>query len=69
MYKDEKPPINRTGAGDSFTATVASYLTMGNTTLKDAMKRGLINAAYVVQQVGAQKGLLTKEELEKIATT
>ncbi len=65
MYPDLKPPVNRTGAGDAFSSTTAAYLTMGMP-LKDATFRGTINAAYVVQGVGAQKGLLTKDKLEEI---
>ena len=66
MYQDPNPPTERTGAGDAFTATVAAYLTMGVVPLKDAMQRGLINAAYVVQDIGAQRGLLKKEKLEEL---
>ncbi|MEN9390483.1 MAG: hypothetical protein RLZZ283_583 [Candidatus Parcubacteria bacterium] len=66
MYKDPNPPIERTGAGDAFCSTVAAYMTMGGVTLKDAMQRGLINAAYVVQDIGAQRGLLKKEKLESL---
>ncbi|MES2014219.1 MAG: carbohydrate kinase family protein [Patescibacteria group bacterium] len=64
MYPDPKPPVNRTGAGDAFASTTTSYLTLGMT-LKEAMFRGTINSAYVVQGVGAQKGLLTKDVLER----
>jgi ribokinase len=64
IYPDPKPPVQRTGAGDAFASTTTAYLTMGMD-LKDAMQRGLINSAYVVQAVGAQTGLLTKKELEK----
>jgi ribokinase len=63
IYPDPKPPVQRTGAGDAFASTTTAYLTMG-LPLKDAMQRGLINSAYVVQAVGAQTGLLTKKELE-----
>lgn len=65
MYKDPKPPIDRTGAGDSFTTTTAIYY-HGGTPLKEAMLRGMINAAHVVQEIGAQRGLLKKEALEEI---
>lgn len=67
MYPDPAPPANRTGAGDAFASTTVTYLTRGMS-LKDAMFRGTINSAYVVQKVGAQKGLLTKKEMEEIAT-
>ena len=67
MYPDPAPPTNRTGAGDAFASTTVTYLTLGMS-LKDAMFRGTINSAYVVQKIGAQKGLLTKEALEELAT-
>jgi ribokinase len=66
MYEDPNPPLQRTGAGDAFTSTVAAYMTMGETDLKKAMQHGLINAAYVVQDIGAQRGLQTKERLEDL---
>ncbi len=66
MYPDPKPPLQRTGAGDAFASTTSAYLTLGYS-LQDAMKRGTINSAYVVQGIGAQAGLLTKDQIEKLA--
>lgn len=63
MFPDPKPPLQRTGAGDAFASTTTAYLIQGMS-LKDAALRGTVNSAYVVQNIGAQKGLLTKEELE-----
>jgi sugar/nucleoside kinase (ribokinase family) len=57
-------PFERTGAGDAFFSTVVSYLAMGKT-VDEALMRGPINSMSVVQQVGAQKGLLSKEKLEE----
>ncbi|MBX9765429.1 carbohydrate kinase family protein [Patescibacteria group bacterium] len=68
MYPDPKPPVQRTGAGDAFASTTSAFLTMGYS-LEDAMKRGTINSAYVVQGIGAQAGLLTKDQIEKLAKT
>ena len=65
MFPDPKPPLQRTGAGDAFASTTSAYLTMGYS-LEDSVKRALINAAYVVQGIGAQAGLLKKAELEEI---
>ncbi len=64
MYPDPKPPVDRTGAGDSFSSTVTSMLALGMT-LPEALERGPINSMSVVQHIGAQKGLLTREELER----
>lgn len=57
-------PIERTGAGDAFASTVVSALALGKT-LDEAMTWGPINSMSVVQQTGAQKGLLPKEKLEE----
>ncbi|MEI6842886.1 MAG: carbohydrate kinase family protein [bacterium] len=57
-------PFERTGAGDAFASTVTSALLLGKT-LEEAMMWGPINSMSVVQKVGAQKGLLTRERLEE----
>lgn len=61
VYPQE--PFERTGAGDAFASTVTSALLLGKT-LDEALMWGPINSMSVVQQVGAQKGLLTREALE-----
>ena len=63
-YPDIAPPKERTGAGDAYTSTLAAFLAKGRT-LADALLRAPINAMSVVQHVGAQRGLLTEEELER----
>jgi sugar/nucleoside kinase (ribokinase family) len=60
-------PYERTGAGDSFASTVVSAIAMGKT-LEEALMWGPINSQSVVQQVGAQKGLLSREKLEEFLT-
>ncbi len=67
MYPDPAPPKNRTGAGDAFASTITAMLATGMS-VPDALMRGPINSAYVVQQIGAQKGLLTREQLEDYLT-
>ncbi|HEY4519745.1 MAG TPA: carbohydrate kinase family protein [Candidatus Paceibacterota bacterium] len=64
MYPDPAPPISRTGAGDATSSTTVAYMILGLEP-KEALRRGMVNSAYVVQSVGAQAGLLTKKELEK----
>jgi ribokinase len=64
MYPDPKPPVSRTGAGDAFASTVTSYMAEGMS-LTDALVRGPINSMNVVQSVGAQKGLLSRAQVEK----
>jgi len=65
MYPDPAPPVDRTGAGDSFSSTVVSMLAEG-LSLPDALQRGPINSMNVVQHIGAQKGLLTREKIEEL---
>ena len=62
MYPDPKPPVDRTGAGDSFAATVVSALAL-NEPLQKALAWGPVNSMSVVQYIGAQEGLLTREKL------
>ena len=63
-FPDIAPPLDRTGAGDAFSSTFTAALALGKTPL-EAFALGPINSMSVVQQVGAQKGLLTKEKLEE----
>ena len=64
MYPDPAPPISRTGAGDATASTTVAYLIKGMPA-HEALMRGMINAAFVVQKVGAQTGLLHEKELEE----
>jgi ribokinase len=57
-------PFERTGAGDAYASTIVSALALGKT-LEDALRWAPINSMSVVQQVGAQKGLLTRQKLEE----
>lgn len=63
MYPDPAPPVSRTGAGDATASTTVAYLIKGLPT-HEALMRGMVNAAYVVQKVGAQTGLMRFQELE-----
>jgi sugar/nucleoside kinase (ribokinase family) len=63
MYPDPAPPVSRTGAGDATASTTISYIALGYEP-KEALMRGLVNAASVVQGVGAQTKLLPKDEIE-----
>lgn len=64
MYPDPKPPVSRTGAGDATSSTITAMLTQGMT-LDAAVLRGPINSMNVVQHVGAQTGLLSREQIEE----
>lgn len=63
-YPDPKPPYERTGAGDAFSSTTTVALALGKN-LSEALQWGGINSMSVVQQIGAQKGLLSREKLEE----
>lgn len=63
-YPDPKPPYERTGAGDAFASTFVAALALGKT-VDEALTWGPINSMSVVQDVGAQRGLLTREKLEE----
>ena len=62
MYPDPKPAYERTGAGDATTSTFVVALSLGKS-LEEALLWGPINSMSVVQEIGAQKGLLTREAL------
>ncbi len=63
MYPDQKSPYERTGAGDAFSSTVVVALALGKP-LEEALLWGPINSMSVVQEIGAQKGLLHRDALE-----
>lgn len=65
MYPDTRAPFERTGAGDAFASTVTVALSLG-LPLDQALLWGPINSMAVVQEVGAQKGLLSREALEAL---
>jgi 2-dehydro-3-deoxygluconokinase len=67
-FPDIKPPYDRTGAGDAFSATFTSAIALGKS-LFDAFLWAPINSMSVVQYVGAQKGLLTQAEILKYLST
>ncbi len=68
IYPDPKPPFERTGAGDAFSSTFTSALALGKT-IPEALAWGPINSMSVVQQVGAQAGLLNRQALEQYLAT
>jgi sugar/nucleoside kinase (ribokinase family) len=53
-----------TGAGDAFASATAAGL-MSGLRLREALRWGQLQAAGVIQQVGAQAGLLTKSQLDE----
>ena len=62
-YPDPAPPKERTGAGDAFSSTFASFIAKGKSPI-ESLTRAPISSMSVVQDIGAQKGLLTEEQIE-----
>ncbi len=65
IYPDPKPPLERTGAGDATASTFVAMLILGKSP-REALRYALANAMSVVQEIGAQKGLLTLPALQKL---
>ncbi len=64
LYPDPAPPKERTGAGDAFASTFVAALARGNS-LEGALQWAPINSMSVVQQTGAQAGLLNEKGIEE----
>ncbi|MFN3692538.1 MAG: PfkB family carbohydrate kinase [Candidatus Paceibacteria bacterium] len=64
MYPDPAEPVDRTGAGDAFASTFTSAIALGLSPA-EALAWGPINSMSVVQYIGAQKGLLSRAQLEE----
>ena len=62
IFPDIAPPLDRTGAGDAFSSTFVAALALGKTPL-EAFAWGPVNSMSVVQEIGAQKGLLFRPKL------
>lgn len=59
------PIVERTGCGDSYSTGFICALACDRD-IPEAMRWGTINAAFVLQKIGPQEGLLRKKELLKI---
>lgn len=64
LYPDIAPPVDRTGAGDAFASTIVAAMGLGLAP-HEALSWGPVNSMSVVQEIGAQKGLLTRAKLEE----
>jgi sugar/nucleoside kinase (ribokinase family) len=63
-YPDPRAPFEITGAGDAFASTTVAALALGKD-LQTSLLWGATNASAVLQEIGAQKGLLTRAKLEE----
>lgn len=60
--------LQKTGVGDAYASAFMAGLIQGKN-IQESMRDGALNASNVIQHIGAQTGLLTKEQLmQKIAT-
>ncbi len=64
IYPEKNPPVELTGAGDALSGTVTAMIALG-LPFKDALLYGPVNAMSVIQEIGPQKGLINKAEIEK----
>jgi ribokinase len=62
-YPDPRPPYEITGAGDAHASGTVSALALG-LPLEEALLWGACNASAVLQKIGAQEGLMSRELLE-----
>jgi ribokinase len=62
---EEAPRNEATGAGDAFSSTFACALASG-CSLGEALRWGQSQSSSVIQKVGPQAGLVTRDELNKI---
>jgi len=58
------PVVERTGAGDSTSTGILAALMYGKP-MEEALRWGVFNSASVIQDIGPQKGLLTKSQMAK----
>lgn len=65
MYPDPAPPVDRTGAGDSFSSTFTTAIALGHDPAT-ALTWGPVNSMNVVQHIGAQAGLLSRDRLQEL---
>ena len=64
-YSDERPVIDKTGAGDAFASGFVAAIFYGKK-LKEALAWGVVNAGNSIKEIGSINGLCTKEEIEEI---
>lgn len=59
--------VEKTGAGDAYASGFLAAVLFG-LSVEEAMRFGAVNASSVIEHVGAQKGLLKREEIEQRMT-
>jgi sugar/nucleoside kinase (ribokinase family) len=64
-YPDPAAPVDRTGAGDAFASTIVAALALGES-IETALTWAPINSMNVVQHLGAQAGLLKRDDIDRL---
>jgi sugar/nucleoside kinase (ribokinase family) len=57
--------VERTGAGDAYASGFLAAVVTGES-IPNAMRYGSVNASSVIGKIGAQEGLLKKQEMKKL---
>lgn len=65
VYSDSRPVLDKTGAGDAFSSGFLSAIFYGKD-VEEALVWGSVNSGHVIKEIGASKGLLTKDQIEII---
>jgi sugar/nucleoside kinase (ribokinase family) len=68
LRRMDAPSVEKTGAGDGYATGFLAAIVQGKD-VSEAMRWGVCNAASVIGQIGAEKGLLTKTQMEAMLTT
>jgi len=63
-YPDPKPAYERTGAGDAYASTFVAVLALGKSP-EESLQWSGINSMSVVQEIGAQRGLLSQPRIKE----
>jgi len=56
--------IDTTGAGDAFNSSFLAGLIIYNNDIKKSLKLAILRSGNVVSNIGAQSGLLTKNQIK-----
>ncbi len=67
LERFDSPIVEKTGAGDAYATGFLAAIVSGED-VPTAMRWGVFNAASVIGQIGAEKGLLTKEKMQDMLT-
>jgi len=66
-FTDERPVLDKTGAGDAFASGFLSAIFYGKG-MQQALGWGVINSGSVIKEIGSIKGLCNKDQIEDLIT-